>query len=73
MFRAGSKDPQNSFLTLPLKRPTQPLEVISAFCPFHGWKVTAAVLMFISLIINEKSKLFMFPCDLNYLFAFFMS
>lgn len=58
MFSAGSKDPQNSFLTLPLKLPTQPLEVISAFCPFHGCKVTAAVLMFISLITNELEHLF---------------
>ena len=30
-------------------------------------------LIFIYLIINEKSKLFMFPCVLNFLFAFFMS
>lgn len=58
MFWASSKDPQNSFLTLPLKLPTQPLEVISAFCPVHGCKVTAAVLMFISLITNELEHLF---------------
>ena len=30
-------------------------------------------LIFISLIINEKSKFFMFPCVLYFLFAFFMS
>ena len=57
MFWAGSKDPQNSFLPLPFKLPTQPLEVTSAFCPFHGCKVTA-VLMFISLITSELEPLF---------------